>query len=247
MLRALAALTCLFAVSAPSAQVTFAVEADRPQYTTSDTLRLTFTVTNPTPDPVTIAFGSGQTVSYEVGGLNGPFGYCFFTTMSFDLVVGAGESAVVAGGKFDLGSPGEPGCYDLVFDDPALPALAPGEYEIEARLLATNLPPVTATTSLTLREPVASEGPADTRRFSLGPSVPNPTTGVVRVALRVDGPREVRLDVLDARGRVVWTEVGVVSDVQTVRLDLSDLPAGLYLVRAMSGGEVRAVRAVRAH
>lgn len=247
MLRLLAALACLVTASAPSAQVIeFDVTADRSVYTTSDTLRLTFAVFNPTPDPLTLSFGSYQTLVYQIGGLNGPFGYCGFLEMPFDIVLGPGESVDVGVGNGAGGGEGPgPDCYDLVLDGPNVPTLAPGDYVVTAQLLTTNFSGVTDTTFITLVDPLASGPGTAEAGFSLGPATPNPTVGSATLSLRTHGSQEVRLDILDALGRVVLSQAVTVSGERRVAVDLAGLPSGAYVVRAISGDAVRTVSVVR--
>ena len=246
MFRTLSALVCLAVAPSAKAQIEFSVEADRDVYAASDTLRLTYTVVNTTQDPVTLPFGSYQTLTFQVGDLEGPFGYCGFLESPRDILLGPGESVDVGAGN-GAGFEGDPDCYDLVLDDPHVLALAPGDYVVAAQLLTENVGGVTAMTTITLMEPVSSAPDAAETGFSLGPGAPNPTAGSTTLALRVVGSQQVRLDVLDVLGRVVRSMAVAVSGERRVPVDLADLPPGAYVVRATSGDAVRMVSVVRSH
>lgn len=60
---------------------------------------------------------------------------------------------------------------------------------------------------------------------------PNPTTGEVTVTLP-DGRRDVSIRVIDMIGRTVWSGQTSTADTHLLVLDLSDLPAGTYLIHA---------------
>jgi len=75
-----------------------------------------------------------------------------------------------------------------------------------------------------------------------GPVVrPNPAKGEVTVSCLLERPARLRLSIVDALGR----EVAVLLDERcaagtaTMSFDISDLPAGLYLVRSETGGATR--------
>ncbi len=64
---------------------------------------------------------------------------------------------------------------------------------------------------------------------------PNPARGDIRLDLTLDGPSQVAVDVFDVQGRRVaslWD--GPLSDAAVLTLDARRLPAGVYLVRAVT-------------
>ncbi len=69
---------------------------------------------------------------------------------------------------------------------------------------------------------------------------PNPTRGRTTVALRLDAPAAVAVEVYDAIGRRVATvDAGPLgAGFQSVELGLHDVPAGVYLVRVTAGTHV---------
>lgn len=72
---------------------------------------------------------------------------------------------------------------------------------------------------------------------------PNPTTGLTQLPFALREPSEVRLQVIDAVGRLVFEQVTEwPAGEHTHALDLSQLAAGAYLVRFQSGGAARVQR-----
>ncbi|MBK8968209.1 MAG: T9SS type A sorting domain-containing protein [Lewinellaceae bacterium] len=67
---------------------------------------------------------------------------------------------------------------------------------------------------------------------------PNPTAGRLLLELELDRPLELGLELLTLHGRIIQTEdVGPVSTLNHT-FDLSQLPAGSYLLRLKAGGEI---------
>jgi hypothetical protein len=94
--------------------------------------------------------------------------------------------------------------------------------------------------SFFVRDPTGIAGhPAALRAFAITGNYPNPFNPGTVIEYRVpDGRHEVRLDVIDAYGRVVRT---LVDDARSGGLyraafDAADLPSGTYLARLRSGG-----------
>ena len=73
---------------------------------------------------------------------------------------------------------------------------------------------------------------------------PNPTRGRATLTLALEAPAEVRADVFDALGRRVATvEAGEVpAGTVSLRLDLTAVPPGVYVVRVAAGRAVRTAR-----
>lgn len=73
---------------------------------------------------------------------------------------------------------------------------------------------------------------------------PNPASDVVTVALQLDKPLEIELDILDVLGRV-WHSAPIIrSSAPSWTLDIGQLPAGVYFVKVKSGAHVAARRLV---
>ncbi len=89
---------------------------------------------------------------------------------------------------------------------------------------------------------VAGEaGPAGA--FTARLSGPNPTGTRTALALAVPGTQHVRATLVDATGRTVATVFdGPVAESAEVAVDVSDLAAGVYLVRVEAGASVRTQR-----
>jgi hypothetical protein len=74
----------------------------------------------------------------------------------------------------------------------------------------------------------------------------NPTGGPFTVSLSLPAVSVVSLEVVDASGRMVRSFRGsFAAGDETVRMDVSDLPAGMYMVRAEAGGDVRTAKLIR--
>ncbi len=87
---------------------------------------------------------------------------------------------------------------------------------------------------------VVVEGVSD-----LGANVfPNPTAGPITVTLTGAITGSPRLELFDASGRSVPRSVEPITE-RTYRLDLSDLPPGMHVLRVWQGGRVCGVRLIR--
>jgi len=71
---------------------------------------------------------------------------------------------------------------------------------------------------------------------------PNPTTGLTQVIFGTPVSTTLEITVLDAMGRIVRTDIS--ERESTVRLDCSDLPGGVYILRFRTGREVGVRRLV---
>lgn len=92
---------------------------------------------------------------------------------------------------------------------------------------------------------VANETAPGADGFALDGTFPNPSAGRLAVQLSLDAAAVVTLDVYDTLGRRVLTvpaQTVAAGDRQSVAVDASSLPSGVYLVRATAeaGGVVRA-------
>ena len=68
------------------------------------------------------------------------------------------------------------------------------------------------------------------------PSAPNPARDRTTVAVAVEKPSLVRVEVFDAPGRVVHRQrLPLAEGTAEIGLDLAALPAGYYLVRVTDG------------
>ena len=75
---------------------------------------------------------------------------------------------------------------------------------------------------------------------------PNPTAGLVTLALDLPAPADVAVEAFDVLGRRVWRATAPLgAGRQTVALDAGAWAPGLYVVRVTAGGAARAVRVVR--
>ncbi|MEM6336022.1 MAG: ASPIC/UnbV domain-containing protein, partial [Bacteroidota bacterium] len=73
---------------------------------------------------------------------------------------------------------------------------------------------------------------------------PNPARGGVNASLRIDEPGAVRLEVYDLLGRRVLTPVTqrLPAGTHDLRVDVSALPAGLYIARAVTPNAEHTIR-----
>ena len=99
--------------------------------------------------------------------------------------------------------------------------------------------------------PVASEPGPEGARLSLGASFPNPAVSTAHVPIRLAADGHVRLDVLDALGRVVATlENGALPAGEHVATwNVERYPSGVYLLHLVGddGANVRRVTVARGH
>lgn len=96
------------------------------------------------------------------------------------------------------------------------------------------------------QNPVANEAGAVAGRFVLGSIYPNPARGGVAVTLALPQPETVALEAFDVLGRrVLRRDLGAQPAGESRhQLDLSRLPAGLYVVRATTASGETAVQRV---
>ena len=223
-------LVALAVPAAASAQVVVSVSTDRAVYTTTDTVRVAITATNPTAGSVTLQFGSGHQGDFE---LNGVSSSCGWITMSTELTVAAGES-YTWGGPDDARPGNGVGCWDYAPGYVFYSALTPGMYTVRGFVGGLGDPVYgEATTTITvLAPPLAPEDGASAAGGALRVVGPNPARGSVAVALQSRAAETVTLAVVDALGRVVRTVgVGASAGETRVVLDVRGLPAGTYVLR----------------
>ena len=75
----------------------------------------------------------------------------------------------------------------------------------------------------------------DALRFHLSP---NPAAGELNAVLSLETPAEISLEIVDVAGRVLRKTDGTLAVEKTWRLDVADLPAGVYVCRVWVGGRV---------
>ncbi len=99
------------------------------------------------------------------------------------------------------------------------------------------------TFTFTLLNTVDSEGTVPAAAFALDAPAPNPATSRSVFQLHLDRPQPVRVDVFDVLGRRVETlhDGTLPAGVHPLTLDVQNLPAGLYVVRAR-GADAQATR-----
>lgn len=81
----------------------------------------------------------------------------------------------------------------------------------------------------------ARSDPADVLQFDLSP---NPAAGELKAALRLERIEELSLEIVDATGRVLRKTDRLTASEQTWLLDLTDLPAGVYVCKVWVGERV---------
>lgn len=92
----------------------------------------------------------------------------------------------------------------------------------------------------------AGEPDRDVRPVRLLATAPNPSRGAARLRFHLDAPADVRLDVVDALGRVVASVAGAYgAGTHAVALDGGALAPGAYTVRLSAGGMLDVGRLVR--
>ncbi|WP_412061490.1 endonuclease/exonuclease/phosphatase family protein [Rubrivirga sp. IMCC45206] len=92
----------------------------------------------------------------------------------------------------------------------------------------------------------SAEGDRDGRAARLLATAPNPSRGAARLRFRLDAPADVRLDVVDALGRIVASVSGAYGPgTHAVALDGAALAPGAYTVRLSAGGALDVGRLVR--
>ena len=74
---------------------------------------------------------------------------------------------------------------------------------------------------------------------------PNPASDFINIALQADMPKNVNVDVIDAAGRVVLSEViNTQNGISESRISVANLTVGLYTVQLSGEGFVAASRIV---
>ncbi len=127
----------------------------------------------------------------------------------------------------------------------------PGTYTLEVRVddyLVSFQSGIVVTDAIS-DVPIAADIPA----IRLDPPWPNPSAEAVNMRLEVKRPAEVRLDIYDARGRLVrsWSVTSLDSGVHDYRWDGRTrdgrrAPAGLYMIRVRFDGNVSTRRLILA-
>ena len=86
---------------------------------------------------------------------------------------------------------------------------------------------------------VANEDGAVAQSVSLGQNYPNPVVGRTTVPFTLERAEQVRVSVVDALGRevLVAADEAFAAGPQTVELDLSGLPSGIYIYRVATATE----------
>lgn len=92
--------------------------------------------------------------------------------------------------------------------------------------------------------PSATEAIERIERVAL---TPNPTSGLSTLAVQFTEPVDAHIMVLDMLGRPLSTHEITRTQSADIALDLSDNPAGIYLVRIMVEGKVKTLKLVRAN
>ena len=67
---------------------------------------------------------------------------------------------------------------------------------------------------------------------------PNPTNGTVTVGFEIDNPRFAKATVHTLFGNQVRTSSSVFAEKGEIEFDLSNLPAGVYIIRVELGSEI---------
>lgn len=74
---------------------------------------------------------------------------------------------------------------------------------------------------------------------------PNPTSGAFEISIKLDAPKPISVEVVDAIGRTVFQSVVEYSAAKTWLLDLSNVPAGIYFCKIKIGEQTVGKRVVR--
>lgn len=81
--------------------------------------------------------------------------------------------------------------------------------------------------------------------FSKVTLAPNPTTGNALLNVAFYKPTETRVQVLNMMGQMLYQTSGKAAEEQTFDLDMSDRPAGVYLIRVIADNRSHVVRLVK--
>lgn len=125
-----------------------------------------------------------------------------------------------------------------------LPGLPPGTVVPNRAGIYFDANPVvlTNTAETAVLEPVGVLSPVEAPVFLVQP---NPTTGICTLRLTQPAKQDALLEVLDTQGRRMC-RLAISPGIQEHTIDLSDFPAGLYLIRLLQAGQgIAAVRIVR--
>ena len=111
-------------------------------------------------------------------------------------------------------------------------------------IVEVTLPPASVTTvAVAVNQAVSAEGGAAAGSFRLVGVAPNPAADRAAVRFVLDRPADVAARVYDVLGReVLAADAPFAAGDHALSLDVSGLPAGLYVVRLAAGGEVLAGR-----
>lgn len=115
-----------------------------------------------------------------------------------------------------------------------------GDSTQTADSLATGLTSVTVTDDLgcsgTLDVYIGNSPVSEAAGLTRLGLYPNPTTGATTLLAAFAAPSEVRVELLDLTGRLVWRSGGLFTDQLTLPLELNGHPDGMYLVRLSANG-----------
>jgi hypothetical protein len=74
---------------------------------------------------------------------------------------------------------------------------------------------------------------------------PNPTTGQATLTVAMERPADLTIEIVDMLGRRVWEKQASNTGQLTEPLDLTALPAGMYLLRLSANGQTVSKKLLR--
>ncbi|MBK6995390.1 MAG: T9SS type A sorting domain-containing protein [Lewinellaceae bacterium] len=137
------------------------------------------------------------------------------------------ESATNANdGAIDLTPSGGTGLFAYLWSNGAttqdINGLSGGTYTVTVTDADT---PCTATSSFTVTTTSSTEEAALFEQFLLSP---NPTTGLALLSLKMHEAANIRVEIHDLAGRLIWVNPSLKTEVLDLSIDLTQSPAGMY-------------------
>ena len=74
---------------------------------------------------------------------------------------------------------------------------------------------------------------------------PNPGTGTYQLSMALERPSDIGILIYDLSGRMVWTKSEFAGNTHTSTLDLTQLPAGIYLVKVQTPEGYQTIRLIQ--
>ena len=204
------------------AQIQVAVWTDKSSYVYGDTIAITITAFNPTPDTLVLIFGTTCQVGYTIDNVGFIDGLPCANHGTFRVIPPFGTT--------QWNSLRYPAHYSVS------PLLSPGSHSVTGKVLWHNPIDYATSDSITIFVTPAtsvSTSHADINTFALNQNFPNPFNGMTTIGFTLPTAGNVTIRLYNSLGQEVRT---LLNDFRSagsysIRAKLDDLPSGAYWCR----------------